>query len=289
MSSTRTTSGVAVLAAHRGAHRQLTGLARPARASRRTRARPPSRPRCRTRPAAARAVAPTRRVTSTVPSRTSSLTAADRERTVRGDALGDRDCARASTSSAGTTALTRPSCVGARGGDRIAGERHLERDAQRDPRAEERAAAGREQPALHLGQAELRVLRRDDHVAAEQQLEAAGDGGAVGRADERHGRHALEQPIERARRRRRRRVPKASPAANARRSMPAQNARSPVPVSTTARMSGVSLGVDDGSADRPDQLGRQRVARLRTVEPGDEDRAALLAHELGVGARSLPL
>src|SRR5262249_60785876 len=88
-------------------------------------------------------------------------------------------------------------CVRATGADRIPRDRHLQRAPEGDPRAEERAAAGREQPALYLWKPERRVRRRDDHVAPEEQLEAAGERGRVRRADEGDGDRALGQPQER--------------------------------------------------------------------------------------------
>ena len=54
-------------------------------------------------------------------------------------------------------------------------------------REPDRAARGREQPALHLGEPEHRVLGRDDEVARERDLEPAGEGGAVDRGDDRLG------------------------------------------------------------------------------------------------------
>ena len=47
---------------------------------------------------------------------------------------------------------------------------------------------------------------------------------------------------------------------------------------------GIVLRLDDRRTDRADELGGQRVARRRTIEPCHEDRPSLLAHERrGVG------
>ena len=77
-------------------------------------------------------------------------------------------------------------------------------------------------------------------------------------------------------------LPGWSPAAKARRSMPAQNARSPVPVSTTARISGSFSASPHRLTDAADDRRGQRVARLRPVEPGDQDVALSLAYEFAV-------
>ena len=137
------------------------------------------------------------RGTSVMPSRTSSFTAASPS----GPLAAMRSAissALVSTSSGATTAFTRPQVVRPLGRDGVPGERHLQGDAQRDPRPEERAAAGREQAALHLGQPELRLGRGDDHVAPEEQLEPAGHRGGVRSTDQRHGDVALRQAEERA-------------------------------------------------------------------------------------------
>ena len=66
----------------------------------------------------------------------------------------------------------------------------------------------------------------------------------------------------------------ASPPANARRSMPAQNARSPVPVSTTARTSASASAVEQRLADgRRISAGVERVAGLGPVQPERPGRA----------------
>ena len=57
-----------------------------------------------------------------------------------------------------------------------------------------------------------------------------------------------------------------SPPAKARRSIPAQNARSPVPVSTTARTSGSASASTRAGAQRAGERRGQRVAGLGPVE-----------------------
>ncbi len=110
------------------------------------------------------------------------------------------------------------------------------------------------------------MLRRDDHVAAEQQLEAAGDGGAVGRADEWHSDTTLEEPMERVRD-----VVVAESEGVAGRERAQVHAGTERAIAGAGEHEGAYIGiafrVDDGSADRPDEFGRQRVACLRTVEP----------------------
>ena len=126
----------------------------------------------------ARAARPCR----TTPSRTSSFT----RRAPRGALAAIRSAsasAASSTSSGATTALTRPSSYARAASIRSPVSVISSAIAERDPRPEERAAARREQAALHLGQPEL--APRDEatiDVAAEQQLEAAGHRRAVRRA-----------------------------------------------------------------------------------------------------------
>ena len=72
--------------------------------------------------------------------------------------------------------------------------------------------------------------------------------------------------------------------------MPALKARSPVPVSTTARCR-VGLGLGEADPELAHQLGVEGVAGLRSVEAQDEHGALLLAHEHGFGVghlRSIP-
>ena len=86
----------------------------------------------------------------------------------------------------GTTRFTRPSCERAVGVDRVAGHRELERDRERHAlREPDQPAGGGHQPALHLGDAEPRGVGRDDEVARQHDLEAAGERGAVDRGDDR--------------------------------------------------------------------------------------------------------
>ena len=75
---------------------------------------------------------------------------------------------------------------------RVAGQRQLHRDAVGDAarQAQERAA-GRDERALDLGDAELGLAGGDDEVAGQRDLEPAGDGEALDRRDERLARGAL--------------------------------------------------------------------------------------------------
>ena len=66
--------------------------------------------------------------------------------------------------------------------------------------------------------------------------------------------------------------------------MPAQKARSPVPVRTTARTAGSASASFDRLAEARMHRRVEGVARLGAVEADDEDVAAPLAHEL-VGHR----
>ena len=60
--------------------------------------------------------------------------------------------------------------------------------------------------------------------------------------------------------------------------MPAQKARSPVPVRTSGADLGVGLGVEHGLAQLGDDGGGERVAGLRPVEAHDGDGAVPLDH-----------
>ena len=84
----------------------------------------------------------------------------------------------------GTTWLISPSDSARPASMAVAGQRQLQRHGQRDARADEHAAAGREEPALDLGQAERGRLGGHHHVTPQQKLEAAGHGGGVGRPDD---------------------------------------------------------------------------------------------------------
>ena len=91
-----------------------------------------------------------------------------------------------SSSSWGTTWFTRPHCNASWRVEEVAGEAHLLRPAHADGLGEQHGEA----PARHHADAgvrvaELRPFRRDEEVAVERELEAAGDGGAVDRADDR--------------------------------------------------------------------------------------------------------
>ena len=81
---------------------------------------------------------------------------------------------------------------GPAGVDRVAGEDHLQRERPRyPPRQQQRPASAGHQPALDLGHAEPGRRARDHQVAGEQQLEAPGQGPALGRADQRLARRGL--------------------------------------------------------------------------------------------------
>ena len=73
-----------------------------------------------------------------------------------------------------------------RGADRIAADDHLDREFRADrARQALRAAGTRQQAELHFGQAEPGVLGGDAEMAAERDLEAAAERGAVNRGDDR--------------------------------------------------------------------------------------------------------
>src|SRR5689334_18483244 len=87
--------------------------------------------------------------------------------------------------------VDQPELVAALGGDRVAGQGQLHRDAVGDParQAHERAAGGDER-ALDLGDPELRLAGRDDEVAGQRDLEPAGHREALDGGDERLARRA---------------------------------------------------------------------------------------------------
>ena len=89
----------------------------------------------------------------------SSFVARTRERAVGGDpvGVGERDT---NTRRPATTAFTQAEGRGAPRRDRLAGERELEGDAQRQPVRDEHAATAGNEAAPHLGDAELRARRR---------------------------------------------------------------------------------------------------------------------------------
>jgi hypothetical protein len=75
-----------------------------------------------------------------------------------------------------------------RGRDAHAGEDHLERlAASHEPRQPLRAAAARDDGQVDLGEPELRVFGGDADVAGQGQLEAAAEGVAADRRDDRLG------------------------------------------------------------------------------------------------------
>ena len=138
-------------------------------------------------------------------------------------------------------------------------------------------------PRCTSGRPNVACVGGDDHVAAEQQLEPARDGGAVGRGDEGHGDLTVEQPIEGASD-----VIVAEVESVARRKSAQVHAGTERAVAAAGEHDGaqirVALRVDDRRTDRADEVRGERVACLGTVEPRDQDRASLLAHERrGVG------
>ena len=120
----------------------------------------------------------------------------------------------------------------AAGQDQLLGPRRPD-----DPRQPLRPAAARGDRQAHLGQAEPGALRGDPEVAAQRQLEAAAERVALDRGDGRH-----RQLGQLARRRLLELVPLAAGRARAgprtrRRASRRENARSPRPLTTTARTS----------------------------------------------------
>jgi len=76
--------------------------------------------------------------------------------------------------------------VAALGVDRIARQRQLHGQVVRNPpRKPQQRRAGRDEAALDLGDAEPRAPGRDDQIARQRDLEAAGDGEALDRGDQR--------------------------------------------------------------------------------------------------------
>ncbi len=76
--------------------------------------------------------------------------------------------------------------------DRVAGEQHLQGQGARDPLGQQhRPARPGQQPALDLGHAEPGRRAGHHQVAGQQELEAAGQGPAFGRADQRLARRGL--------------------------------------------------------------------------------------------------
>ena len=149
---------------------------------------------------------------------------------------------------------------------------------QRDPRAEEGPISPRKQPALDLGQPELRLRRGDDHVAPEEQLEAAGERRGVRGADHRDDDLALHQTLEGVHH-----VAvdgtllAAGEAAQV-------HTRAESPVAGAGEDEGPDLRVRLGLFDRLREAGHhggvERVARLGPIQASDEDVAAPLAYDL---------
>ena len=99
------------------------------------------------------------------------------------------------SSSWGTTWLTRPHCERLVGVEEVAGEAHLPGPAHADGLGQQHGEApARHDPDPGVGVAEAGPLGRDEEVAGQGQLEAAGDGDAVDRADQRLGRSAGNGP-----------------------------------------------------------------------------------------------
>ena len=175
---------------------RASGRARPAGASRRTRWRPRGRPRRRRSGRRSRPGAPT-------PPPRSSRRRRTRIRLEPAIASGPLADDRGGELARGGDRAARlgepvddPDRVRALGGDRVAGERQLHREVVRDPlREPDQRAGGGDQPALDLRDADLRVARRDDQVAGERDLEAAGDREALDRRDDR----LLRRPLRDAR------------------------------------------------------------------------------------------
>ena len=77
----------------------------------------------------------------------------------------------------------------------LTGQRELHGDLVGYPPGQpQQAARGGHQAALDLREAELRVVRRDDQVAGQRDLAAAGQRVALDRGDERLGRGRLSEP-----------------------------------------------------------------------------------------------
>ncbi len=83
------------------------------------------------------------------------------------------------------------------GGDHVAGQGELQRNARRDkPREAEQATDGRGEAAFGLGQAELGIPGCDDEVAGQHGLEAAGERVAFHCCDEGLARRGKEKTEE---------------------------------------------------------------------------------------------
>src|SRR4051812_45428528 len=93
----------------------------------------------------------------------------ERERSVLGDRRRERDRG-VEHLGAGHHTVHDPELVRTRGLDGVAGEDELERDRERQPHAEGRAAAAGDETPLHLGHTELGVVGRDHEIATHEQL-----------------------------------------------------------------------------------------------------------------------
>ncbi len=92
--------------------------------------------------------------------------------------------AASTTVPSGTTWLIRPHLSASAEAHRLAGEEQLHRDLARQLVDDAEHAAGRgDQPALDLGQPELRAFLGDHEIAGERQFGAAAERGAVDRGD----------------------------------------------------------------------------------------------------------
>ena len=122
-----------------------------------------------------------RRTSAAIDEVDGALRRRDRQRRVRGDPLGEL-LGRVVQRRHRHDPVDEPDVVRARGGERLAGDEQLHRDARRDEprqrRRPRRAAAD-----LHLGDREARVVRRDAQVAHLGEQEAACVGDAVDRGD----------------------------------------------------------------------------------------------------------
>src|SRR5262249_23936697 len=123
------------------------------------------------------------------------------------------------------------------------------------------------------------VRRRDDHVAPEEQLEAAGERGRVRRADEGDGDRALGQPQER---------PAGVVVTETRVLTGGEGPQVHAGAEGTGTGAGedegpdlrIRLAVDERGADAPDALPRPRRAGGGAGGAGDEGGTPPLPHEL---------
>src|SRR6185437_13003884 len=114
-----------------------------------------------------------------------------RQRTVGGDLAGQLD-RRVQRLAVVHDPVDQADVESPAGIERVAGEQHLEREGARDaPGQQQRPARAGHQRALDLGHAELGGRARHYQVAGHGQLEAAGQGVALGRGDHRLARRGL--------------------------------------------------------------------------------------------------